>query len=55
MSQFHLIAPSGYCINQSAAQRGSRLEEAGHQVANQQVILVATAFCRNRSRASGGY
>ncbi|STQ11184.1 L,D-carboxypeptidase A [Enterobacter cloacae] len=21
MSQFHLIAPSGYCINQEAAQR----------------------------------
>ena len=39
MSQFHLIAPSGYCINQSAALRGvSRLEEAGHQVAHQQVI-----------------
>ncbi|BBQ83532.1 TPA: muramoyltetrapeptide carboxypeptidase [Kluyvera ascorbata] len=39
MSQFHLIAPSGYCINQSAAQRGvSRLEDAGHQVVHQQVI-----------------
>ena len=39
MSQFHLVAPSGYCINQSAAQCGvKRLEEAGHQVENQQVI-----------------
>lgn len=39
MSQFHLIAPSGYCINQTAAHLGvARLEEAGHQVANQQVI-----------------
>lgn len=39
MSQFHLIAPSGYCINQSAAARGvTRLESAGHQVNHQQVI-----------------
>ena len=39
MSSFHLIAPSGYCINQTAAQRGvTRLEASGHQVANQQVI-----------------
>lgn len=39
MSQFHLIAPSGYCINQPAAWCGAaRLEEAGHQVNNQQVI-----------------
>ncbi|ROU13805.1 muramoyltetrapeptide carboxypeptidase [Kluyvera ascorbata] len=39
MSQFHLVAPSGYCINQSAAQCGvKRLEEAGHRVNNQQVI-----------------
>lgn len=39
MSQFHLIAPSGYCINQSAARLGvARLENAGHQVNNQQVI-----------------
>ncbi|MEO3988363.1 muramoyltetrapeptide carboxypeptidase [Pseudocitrobacter cyperus] len=39
MSQFHLIAPSGYCINQSAAQCGvTRLINAGHQVNNQQVI-----------------
>lgn len=36
MSQFHLIAPSGYCINQDAAQRGvQRLLESGHQVENQ--------------------
>ena len=34
MSRFHLIAPSGYCINQQAALRGlARLTEAGHQVA----------------------
>jgi muramoyltetrapeptide carboxypeptidase len=39
MSQFHLIAPSGYCINQEAAQRGvQRLLESGHQVENQTVI-----------------
>lgn len=39
MSQFHLIAPSGYCINQDAAQRGvQRLLEAGHRVENQTVI-----------------
>ena len=39
MSSFHLIAPSGYCINQAAARRGvSRLEASGHQVTNQQVI-----------------
>ena len=39
MSQFYLIAPSGYCINQEAAYRGvQRLQEAGHQVAHQQVI-----------------
>jgi len=39
MSQFHLIAPSGYCINQEAAARAvARLTEAGHQVDNQQVI-----------------
>ena len=36
MSQFYLIAPSGYCINQEAANRGvQRLQEAGHQVAHQ--------------------
>lgn len=39
MSQFHLIAPSGYCINQEAAQRGvARLLEEGHQVQNQTII-----------------
>ncbi|MDU5453684.1 muramoyltetrapeptide carboxypeptidase [Pseudescherichia vulneris] len=39
MSRIHLIAPSGYCINQAAALRGiQRLEAAGHHVENQQVI-----------------
>lgn len=39
MSQFHLIAPSGYCINQDAAQRGvQRLLGFGHQVENQTII-----------------
>ncbi|MCU6684440.1 muramoyltetrapeptide carboxypeptidase [Leclercia tamurae] len=39
MSQFHLIAPSGYCINQEAAQRGvARLLDDGHQVQNQIII-----------------
>lgn len=39
MSAFHLVAPSGYCINQDAAARAvSRLEQAGHCVDNQQVI-----------------
>lgn len=39
MSQIHLIAPSGYCINQDAAQRGvQRLLESGHQVENQTII-----------------
>ncbi|MDR0172366.1 muramoyltetrapeptide carboxypeptidase [Enterobacter sichuanensis] len=39
MSQFHLIAPSGYCINQDAAQRGvQRLLASGHQVENQTII-----------------
>lgn len=39
MSRFHLIAPSGYCINQQAALRGlARLTEAGHQVDNSSVI-----------------
>ena len=39
MSRFHLIAPSGYCINQQAALRGlARLTEAGHQVDNSAVI-----------------
>ena len=40
MSLIHLIAPSGYCINQVAAARGvERLEAAGHQVENREVIL----------------
>ncbi|CAM6917476.1 muramoyltetrapeptide carboxypeptidase [Enterobacter asburiae] len=39
MSQFHLIAPSGYCINQDAAQQGvQRLLESGHRVENQTII-----------------
>ena len=39
MSQFHLVAPSGYCINQDAALLGvQRLEAAGHRVANQAII-----------------
>lgn len=39
MSAFHLVAPSGYCINQQAAARAvSRLQQAGHRVENQQVI-----------------
>ncbi|KAF0776806.1 L,D-carboxypeptidase A, partial [Salmonella enterica subsp. enterica serovar Worthington str. BCH-3008] len=39
MSLFHLIAPSGYCINQQVALRGvQRLTDAGHQVENDEVI-----------------
>lgn len=39
MSLFHLIAPSGYCINQQAALRGvQRLTDAGHEVENDEVI-----------------
>ncbi|AXC64910.1 muramoyltetrapeptide carboxypeptidase [Salmonella enterica subsp. diarizonae serovar 59:z10:-] len=39
MHLFHLIAPSGYCINQQAALRGvQRLTDAGHQVENDEVI-----------------
>lgn len=39
MSQFYLIAPSGYCSNQQAANRGvQRLQEAGHQVMHLEVI-----------------
>ncbi|XTZ40141.1 muramoyltetrapeptide carboxypeptidase [Salmonella enterica] len=39
MSTFHLIAPSGYCINQTAAALGvSRLLQQGHTIDNQQVI-----------------
>ncbi len=33
MSQFYLVAPSGYCINQQAAACGvERLQQAGHEV-----------------------
>lgn len=36
---FHLVAPSGYCHNQAAAQHGiERLSAAGHRVENQTVI-----------------
>ena len=39
MSLIHLIAPSGYAINQQAALLGvARLEQAGHAVENQRVI-----------------
>lgn len=39
MSRFHLIAPSGYCLNQPAALLGiQRLTEAGHQVDNCAVV-----------------
>lgn len=39
MSIIHLIAPSGYCIDQQAAWRGvERLQAAGIEVTNQQVI-----------------
>ncbi|EAA7555280.1 muramoyltetrapeptide carboxypeptidase [Salmonella enterica] len=39
MPLFHLIAPSGYCINQQAALRGvQHLTDAGHQVENDEVI-----------------
>ncbi|WP_253377579.1 muramoyltetrapeptide carboxypeptidase [unidentified bacterial endosymbiont] len=39
MSSFHLIAPSGYCINQEAAHRGvERLVAGGHRVENQTII-----------------
>ncbi|MCE9992743.1 muramoyltetrapeptide carboxypeptidase [Enterobacter asburiae] len=39
MSQFHLVAPSGYCINQDAAARGiQRLLESGHRVENQTIV-----------------
>lgn len=44
MSQFYLVAPSGYCINQEAALRGvERLQEAGHQVMHQEVIPVGNS------------
>ena len=57
MSQFYLVAPSGYCINQQAAALGvARLQEAGHQVLNQQAILPSTAaFRRQRQRTPGRY
>lgn len=39
MSSIHLIAPSGYCVQQAAAARGiQRLTEAGHTVLNQAVV-----------------
>lgn len=39
MAIFHLIAPSGYCIQQEAAERGvAYLRENGHSVQNTQVI-----------------
>lgn len=39
MVSFHLIAPSGYCINQPAALRGiHRLEASGHQLNHQHII-----------------
>lgn len=39
MSLIRLIAPSGYCINQAAAARGiKRLQDAGHQIDNQQAV-----------------
>jgi len=39
MSLIQLIAPSGYCINQTAAALGlQRLQEAGHQVSNPQIV-----------------
>ena len=40
MTLFHLIAPSGYCINQQAAARGiERLEAQGHRVQNQDILI----------------
>ena len=52
MSQFHLIAPSGYCINQHAAQRGiQRLTDAGHQVNNVEVIADAVSVLLVRKRS----
>ncbi len=39
MSQFYLVAPSGYCIEPAGGSRGvERLQQAGHEVAHQQVI-----------------
>lgn len=51
MSQFHLIAPSGYCINQEAAQRGvERLLELGYPVENQTIIPAASSVLPVRKR-----
>lgn len=48
MSVFHLIAPSGYCLQQLAAQRGvARLEAEGHRVEHQ------TAIARRHQRFAG--
>lgn len=39
MNLFHLIAPSGYCINQPAAVRGiERLEATGNRVNNRSIL-----------------
>jgi muramoyltetrapeptide carboxypeptidase len=39
MSLIRLLAPSGNCVNQAAAARGiKRLQDAGHQVENQQAV-----------------
>ncbi|WP_300004192.1 muramoyltetrapeptide carboxypeptidase [uncultured Cedecea sp.] len=39
MSLIQLIAPSGYCVNQTAAAQGiQRLQKAGHQISNPQII-----------------
>lgn len=39
MSLIRLIAPSGYCVNQTAAARGiARLQQAGHLIENQQAV-----------------
>lgn len=44
MSQFYLVAPSGYCLNQEAAYRGvQRLQEAGHQVCTRRSSLAASS------------
>ena len=54
MSQIHLIAPSGYCINQDAAQRGvQRLLESGHQVENQTIIFYICFFFKYVGNHSG--
>ena len=56
MPQFHLIAPSGYCINQEAAQRGvQRLLEMGHQVENQTIIPAACSVLPVRRRRDERY